>query len=120
MSEVQVHIDHVYQAKCTGGDIYDVIANAEVYRVGYSPMQPITIVYGGGVDVIGEIPAGAMNGINATYTSEFDFVPESVEVFLNGVRQKIIDDYQQIGTTQIQFIASPGINEKILINYKKQ
>ena len=69
--------------------------------------------------ITGEVPSGSVNGINATFTSSFSFVPSSLEVFLNGLRQKILDDYNTSGTNTILFNVSPTISETILINYIK-
>lgn len=69
--------------------------------------------------VIGEVPNGLINNINATFTTLNLFIPQSVEVYLNGVRQKIIDDYNTVGNDTIIFSVSPTLNEKILINYIK-
>lgn len=67
----------------------------------------------------GEVPTGLINGINATFYTLNDFVAESVEVYLNGIRQKIVDDYQTIGLRTIQLNVSPSNNENIIINYLK-
>jgi hypothetical protein len=69
--------------------------------------------------VINEIPTGLINGINNIYTSSFNFVPGTVEIKLNGLTQKIIDDYNTSGTNTIIFNISPTIGENIIINYHK-
>lgn len=75
---------------------------------------------GGAEQVTGEIPTGLINGSNATFTSAFPFDPLSVEVFLNGLRQQVIADYNTVGNTQIIFLVSPESNtSSLLINYKK-
>jgi hypothetical protein len=66
-----------------------------------------------------ETPAGAINGSNATFTSAFDFVPESVEVFINGICQRPIVDFNTSGTRTINLSDSPHANESILVNYLK-
>lgn len=66
-----------------------------------------------------EIPVGLINGINATFTSAFSFIPESVVLYLNGLRIKIVDEYNTIGNNKIILSVSPGNNENILINYLK-
>lgn len=69
--------------------------------------------------VLNEVPSGALNGSNATFTSAFNFVPESVEVFINGLKQTIINDYNTSGNTIIVLTFSPASTENIIINYKK-
>lgn len=68
--------------------------------------------------VLNETPGGAINGSNATFTTSLPF--SAVVVKLNGMVQKIIDDYQVIGTQQIVFLVSPGVNDKISVDYIKQ
>lgn len=69
--------------------------------------------------VIGEIPVGLINGSNATYTSLNDFIPETLEVKLNGLSLTKTLDYNTIGNNTINFFISPLVGEKILINYIK-
>lgn len=74
----------------------------------------------GGVWITGETPSGAVNGSNATFTTAFDFVPESVEVFIETCRMCLLEDYNTSGTRTITFYVSPLAGEKIRVNYQKQ
>ena len=38
-----------------------------------------------GIHILGEIPTGIKNGINLTFTTAFEFMPGSLEVFLSGI-----------------------------------
>lgn len=69
--------------------------------------------------VFNETPTGLINGSNATFTTEFDFIPESVQVFLNGVKQKIIGDYNTSGTQTIILVDSPLTGELVTVSYQK-
>lgn len=69
--------------------------------------------------VYNETPSGMVNGINATFTSENNFVPGKVEVYVNGVLQKIIEDYQTIGNNTITLTNAPFYGENISLNYIK-
>ncbi len=69
--------------------------------------------------VINEVPAGNINGSNAVFTSINNFIPETVEVFSNGQKLKIIDDYNLSSNDTITLMFSPGDGESITINYKK-
>lgn len=75
---------------------------------------------GAGALVVGETPSGTVNGSNATFTTAFDFVPESVEVFVETCRLCLLEDYNTSGTNTIQFYVSPLAGEKIRVNYQKQ
>jgi hypothetical protein len=69
--------------------------------------------------VSNETPSGVLNGVNTNYTSLYSFIPETVEVFLNGIFQKRVEDYQTVGTNTIVMTTSPLSTETILINYIK-
>ena len=66
-----------------------------------------------------ETPIGLINGANASFTSQFNFIPESVEVFLNGLIQQKVIEFQTIGDNQINLNITPNLGELILINYIK-
>lgn len=67
--------------------------------------------------VVGEIPTGAINGSNATFTTQFSFVPESVEVLVNGLAQRSPDHFNTTGTNTITLTDSPTMGEIIQVNY---
>jgi hypothetical protein len=69
--------------------------------------------------VFREIPSGTINGVNDTFTTAYNFIPESVQPFVNGVLQTIVNDFQTIGTDTIQFAVSPSSGESIVITYRK-
>ena len=69
--------------------------------------------------ITGEVPSGLINGTNATFTSAFPFIPSSLQVYVNGLRQKIVTDYQILNSTTIQLLVSLTTNEILLINYQK-
>lgn len=77
-----------------------------------------TITTSAGSFVIGETPSGAVNGSNATYTTLQNFVPESVQVFINGVSQTSGVDYVTTGSTVITLNFSPVVGDYIRVNYK--
>jgi len=67
--------------------------------------------------VVGEIPQGDINGSNATFQSSKNFTPETVEVFINGLRQTLVTDYLTTGNRTISFSFSPLPGESVVINY---
>lgn len=77
-----------------------------------------TVTTSGGSFVIGETPTGAINGSNATFTSLQNFVPETVQVFINGVNQVYGVDFITTGSTTITLTVSPVSGDYIRINYK--
>jgi len=116
------------QAETTERVVY-LVKTGNKYEVNIETSEKkIQVLPGRGFPVIavtykeqieGEVPAGAVNGSNATFTTAFDFIPESVEVFVNGIRQKPITDYTTSGTTTILFTDSPLTGDIILVNYLK-
>ena len=68
--------------------------------------------------VIGEIPNGAINGSNATFTTLQNFVPLTTELILNSTIQTYGIDYITTGTNTIILNVSPIVGDIIRINYK--
>jgi len=66
-----------------------------------------------------EVPSGIIDGVNATYIAAIAFLPETVEVFLNGLKLKVITDYNTSGNDTIQLVFSPLTGEILTINYIK-
>ncbi len=75
--------------------------------------------YGSSSIVVGEIPNGTINGSNATFTTDYDFVPESVLVFRNGLAQHNSTHYTTTGTTTINLNFSPIVGDVLTVNYTK-
>jgi hypothetical protein len=71
------------------------------------------------IPITGETPTGLINGINATFTSLLSFQPDSLMVYINGIRQKLAEDYVSTGTNTIILSVSPGIKDRILIDYQE-
>lgn len=75
--------------------------------------------YGSSSIVVGEIPNGTINGSNATFTTDYDFVPESVLFFRNGLAQYNPTHYTTSGTTTINLNFSPIVGDVLTVNYTK-
>jgi hypothetical protein len=69
--------------------------------------------------VIGEFPTGAINGSNATFTTSSPFIPESMQVFVNGLRQHLALHYTLSSGTTIIFTESPQTGDVIEVDYIK-
>jgi hypothetical protein len=69
--------------------------------------------------VYNETPNGAVNGSNAIYMSNSNFIPETLKVYVNGIKQTLIDDYNTVGNNTLIFSYSPDINDVINIDYIK-
>ena len=69
--------------------------------------------------IFNEVPNGLINGINAVFTSNNLFIPETLEVYINGLRQVITNDYITTGYNTITLSNSLEITDLISINYIK-
>ncbi len=97
-----------------------VITSQPVYRLVASGIIREVNLGGGSTSdfVFNETPSGLVNGSNATFMSAFDFIPETVEVFI-GIKLKKPDDFNTSGNRTITLYQSPLSGENILINYIK-
>jgi hypothetical protein len=70
-----------------------------------------------GSGFVTEQPSGQINGSNAVFATAHAFIPESVKVYLNGLRQKTPDEFQTNGNSQIQLTVSPIPGETLQVDY---
>lgn len=74
-------------------------------------------------DGLGEFPnnsqilIGVINGSNNIFKSPDRFDVKNVSVFVNGIKQNIITDYQISNNNTIIFTFSPNVGETLVINY---
>jgi hypothetical protein len=67
-----------------------------------------------------ESPIGLIDGSNATYASSSPFLVSSLEVYVNGILQRRVIDYNTTGNSTILFTDSPQIGDTITISYTQQ
>lgn len=68
--------------------------------------------------VVGETPSGAINGVNATFTTAQSFNPDTVACFVNGIQATKNIDYTTSGTNTINFTYSLATGDILRVNYK--
>lgn len=71
-------------------------------------------------ETVGEVPTGAVNGFNATFTVATSFRFGSTRLYLNGVRQKLGagNDYVENGTANsVTFAVAPRPGDFVIIDY---
>jgi hypothetical protein len=68
-------------------------------------------------EVYGEVPAGVVNGVNASFSTSFPYRSGSERLYLNGVRQKRIGDYTVSPPTTVVFVLAPRTDDVVLIDY---
>lgn len=61
---------------------------------------------------------GLKNGVNSTFTTTFQLIPDTEEVFSNGIKLNKPDDYNISGQV-ITLTFSPVSGEQLTINYTK-
>lgn len=66
-----------------------------------------------------ELANGVVDGVNPFFTSSFEFVPETLSVFVNGLKMRSVVDYTTTGTDTIQFLVSPEVGDVISLQYFK-
>jgi hypothetical protein len=68
-------------------------------------------------EVYGEVPAGMVNGVNASFLTTNPYRANSLRLYLNGVRQKLINDYTLVPPNTVVFVLAPRTNDHILVDY---
>lgn len=67
-----------------------------------------------------EVPSGTVNGSNLVFT--LSFTPEDsagVNVFVNGLLQKVTTHYSVSGAT-LTFVAAPALAQDVFVTYTKK
>lgn len=68
-------------------------------------------------DISGEEPTGAVNGSNKKFYTASNYIPRSVQLYLNGMRLKRTEDFNETGVNEITFVEAPGSGDRILVDY---
>lgn len=67
-----------------------------------------------------EVPSGAVNGANTVYLTANDVDPaSSLEVWVNGVKFKLTEDYTFTGPRTITMVVAPLTGSLLLVNYRR-
>lgn len=69
-----------------------------------------------------ERPTGLINSINKTFTLQYTIIPGTEHVFVNGILQEIVEDYNVVTDNTIVFFpeTTPLAGFKLRISYFKQ
>jgi hypothetical protein len=68
-------------------------------------------------EVYGEVPSGAINGVNATFVTALPYRTGTLRLYLNGVRQKLTNDYTLTPPVTFVFVLAPRTNDHVLVDY---
>lgn len=99
----------------SGPELFEVLQGGVNKKV--TGAQVLTLV-GSSAFVDGETPTGDIDDLNAEYELANTPITGSVHVYLNGLRQKVTDDYTISGTT-ITFVTPPTTGDIILCDYRR-
>lgn len=102
----------------TDGNLVITGANSKTINIAPSLLSLINSALQSEQQIIGEVPLGDINGINAIFIISNNLIPNSEKIYVNGNRQKKPDDYN-ISGQNITFTFSPQSTESILIDYIK-
>jgi hypothetical protein len=67
--------------------------------------------------VVGEVPAGTLNGSNDTFTVSTPFVASTTSVFRNGLREQLGVGYNESGGNAVVFTTPPLISDLLAVDY---
>jgi hypothetical protein len=67
--------------------------------------------------VMGELIASGIDGVNKIFSAVNAFAADSLEVYLNGLRQRRGNDYDEITDTDFEFYVAPKASDSISIDY---
>jgi hypothetical protein len=70
-----------------------------------------------GAGMIGDVPVEIPNGTTTIFTLSHPFLPDSLCVYVNGLRQRPTIDYVVLTATQFQFTTAPLPGDSILADY---
>jgi hypothetical protein len=77
---------------------------------------PVTAVFRQIISSVwGETPAGAIDGVNRTYTTTNPYI--ALGVYLNGLRLRHSDDYVETGNQSFQLLNAPLSGDSLSIDY---
>lgn len=71
---------------------------------------------GAGAGVLNEIPSGAINGSNATFGTAQTFTAGTLRVYLNGLRQRQLEDYVE-GVQAFTMNIAPLLGDSLIVDY---
>lgn len=75
---------------------------------------------GAGADTVSnEVPSGTIDGLNTLFTTAFNFTSGSTELYINGLRQKLILHYTESAISQITLDDAPQVGDILTVDYIK-
>lgn len=69
--------------------------------------------------VYNEVPSGSVDGSNVYFTTAFNFIANSTQLYRNGIRQFLGTDYTESGSDTVVFTQAPLTGDILIIDYSK-
>lgn len=104
-----------YVPNGNGTDVDEYITDLNGNFRKVSPVVTVSLTY----EEVNEILIGTINGSNATFTTTYNFEPDTTIIYVNGVKQNKPAHYNTSGSNTVIFSDSPQIGDILEINYVK-
>lgn len=92
---------------------------AKEIEEGWVIFNPILVddVLGRNAVVREEVPTGAINGSNVSFTTSSEFIGGTTQVFVNGLKQLRGTHYQEVNNTSVELFEAPETGDNIQVGY---
>lgn len=115
-------------------EVFDIIVDNTVVEVEVAPIPEVAVsvveeivavitvegppgergLPGTGVPVVGQIPAGAVDGVNTVFTTAQLYRTNTIAVYLNGLRES---HFTETTSTSITLGSPPLAGDEIIVDY---
>jgi hypothetical protein len=76
----------------------------------------------GGLLLVKEEAIGTIDGTNRTFLTSYDFIPDTLMVYLNGLQLMNPDDFVELTTQSFQFTDAPtggADSDRVVVVYQR-
>jgi hypothetical protein len=95
----------------------DILTDLQVEEVEVTPGYPIYIGGTSGSRITGEVPTGAINGVNRDYVTANIFASGSLQVYANGLRMRQGADYNITGAKNFNMLQALLVGDNLIVDY---
>lgn len=103
----------------SGSATHTLSTNATLPRTATFQDSSGTVAYTSDIisaNAVDETPAGAVDSVNTVFTLSQTPVANSLQVFVNGLRQNLTEDYSRVGPT-LTFVVAPTTGQEVRASY---
>src|SRR5262245_31156396 len=117
--ELRVYFDNTATGFAPTHDVTAGVAVTFLQLVLIVPTSSGYVTGGAVLSVYDETPSGAINSTNVAYGTVVSYKPNTLRVFLNGVRQHRGIDFSETGTAGFTMTAAPITDDFLLVDYEQ-